>query len=149
MRQQGVGEFMDPHIRCLIRVLGALQQRQFHPVIFDTVSIFTVIQEGNAVIRFGQVGPLMPDHLEPRLIPAGIPMCGTVQISILNIIGGLCAAHIYGKGCFQQPMILLPVHACLKINPAGKAVKNHILGNPGISVGILERKDCTKRPLFF
>jgi len=64
MRQYGVFEVMGSHVCVGVWGLGRAEQRETHNVSLGGEAVFAVVEDGDAVGGFGEVGPFVAAYFE-------------------------------------------------------------------------------------
>ena len=131
---QGVGEVMLAHIGGDIRTLATLEQRQFDRAVLGVVAIFTVVEDGYAVVLLRQVAPLVADDFETRPVPTVVEVGRPFDVTILDVVGRLGRADRGVECGLQQAMVLVPVYMGLEVDAAAVAIDDDVLFDAGMAI---------------
>ncbi len=83
-----------PLVGAGIGIFRCAQEREAHEVAVGGMTIFAIVEQRDAVIRFGQVRPFVGVHFKARDIPTGVVMRGALDVSELDFVGRILRAEV-------------------------------------------------------
>ncbi len=131
-----------------IRLNTGFDQSQGDIAVLHGMTVFTIIEQTDAVMPLGHIHPFLSAALKPRFIPARVLMCLARQIAKLNLESRLIRVNIHRKMHFQEMLMLLPVDIRLKLNPSALCIKMNLLADQGIADLPGKCKRCPNRSVF-
>ena len=115
-----------------VRLNAGFNQGQADFRLFHRVAVLAVVQQADAVAAFGNVHPLVAAALKACLIPAGVRMRFARNVAKLNVERCLVGMHIGRHKDFQQVLMLVPIHPCVKVNAAAVGIEADLLAHFGL-----------------
>src|SRR6185312_2046099 len=148
MRQETIGKTVHTLIRMSIGVDAGFQERQSNDVVMNVMPIFTIIQQADTISPFTQINPAMGIGFKTSHIPGRITMCGTLNVTKLNLVGRPCVVNCQGKRRFQQGLAFVPVDLGGNIDARRAAPERNALRDTRRDVRTDNLDACAYRSLF-
>ena len=120
---------MQAAVRGFVGADRGFDQRHGYGIAVNIVSVFTVVEQGNAVALFGQIHPFLCAHLEFGKIPFRVHVGGPLNITALYFIGCAGGMNIHREVHPQKHLFFLPVHLGAEIDPFPVTVYRHVLAD--------------------
>src|SRR5207302_4518492 len=86
MGHQRIGETMLAAVRGGVGMSRGAQQRQSHDRALDVVAVLAVVEQCDAVAWLAQVSPPVGANLKARLVPAGVGMRASLDVTELDLV---------------------------------------------------------------
>ena len=80
------------------------------------MTVLTIVHQRHAVAIFGNIHVFMRAGFKFCLLPRGVAVNGTLDITKLNIKRRLIRKDVYGELHFQHQVLLLPIHVGFKVD---------------------------------
>src|SRR6476646_1954248 len=129
MRINRIEKFMITFISIWIRIDRRTEEAEAQDIAFDTVTIFSVVQQTDSITRFTDVHPPVSRNFEFRLIPWGISVVRPGNRAKSGFRPHLVRSDPDRKKCAEQPSPPGPMYFAVYFQDSGKSSEPVSLGN--------------------
>lgn len=98
----GVAEGVSSHVCVCVWGLGGADEGETHDVALGSEAVFAVVEDGDAVVVFTEIGEFVAADFEFGHVPSGVEVGWAPGKAVLGLVGGFSVVDVDREFYFEE-----------------------------------------------